>query len=101
MTLIETINLGQKYAGHYVLKDINLKLQRGEVFALIGSIGAGKTTLLRLLDLLESPTMGSIYFDGVDVAQSDYSKLETRRRMSFVQQKPIVFNVIQAVSIEG
>ncbi len=93
MALIETINLGQKYKDISVLKDVNLKIEKGEVFALIGPTGSGKTTLLKLLDLLEMPTEGRIYFDGVDVSCSKSARLKTRRRMSFVLQKPITFNM--------
>jgi len=93
MALIETVNIEQKYAGQYVLKNINLKVDNGEVLALIGPTGAGKTTLLRLLDLLEVPTSGSIYFNGVDVTRSKRLRLQARRRMSFVLQKPAVFNM--------
>ncbi|MCD6299954.1 MAG: ABC transporter ATP-binding protein [Dehalococcoidales bacterium] len=91
MSLIETINLGQQFDRRYVLKEINLKIDKGEVFALIGPTGAGKTTLLRLLDLLEISSSGTVYFDGVDVTHSQRHRLEARRRMSFVQQKPLVF----------
>lgn len=93
MDLIETINLGRKYDGRCVLKNVEFKINNGEVFAIIGPTGAGKTTLLRLLDLLEEPSSGSIYFDGLDVTQSRRYRLEARRRMSFVQQKPIVFTM--------
>jgi len=93
MALLETVSLTQKYDGHQVLKDINVDVASGEAFGLIGPTGAGKTTLLRLLDLLEVPTSGTIYFDGVDVTRSRKSRLETRRRMSFVQQKPMVFTM--------
>ena len=93
MAVIETINLGQEYGGQYVLKDVDLKIQRGEVFALIGPTGAGKTTFLRLLDLLELPASGRVYFDGVDVTISRQERQEARRRMAFVQQKPVVFTM--------
>ncbi|UCH51642.1 MAG: ABC transporter ATP-binding protein [Chloroflexota bacterium] len=93
MALLETVNLEQKYDGHQVLKDINLNVNRGEVFALIGPTGAGKTTLLRLLDLLELPASGKIRFEGVHVPRSGKHRLEIRRRMSFVQQKPLVFTM--------
>jgi len=89
--MIEAYNLGQKYGGRYVLRDVNLKIGRGEVFAVIGPTGAGKTTLLRLLDLLEMPASGKVHFDGVDVTSSGQERLRVRRRMSFVQQKPVVF----------
>jgi tungstate transport system ATP-binding protein len=93
MALIKVVNLGQEYEGKFVLKGINLEVNRGEVFALIGPTGAGKTTLLRLLDLLELPASGQVYFDGVDVTHAVHHRLEARRRMSFVQQKPIVFSM--------
>jgi len=93
IALIETIDLGQKYGAQDILKNINLSVDRGEVLALIGPTGAGKTTLLRLLDLLEMPASGSIYFDGTEVTDNKSLRLQARRRMSFVLQKPVVFNM--------
>ncbi|MCK4707266.1 MAG: ABC transporter ATP-binding protein, partial [Gammaproteobacteria bacterium] len=55
--------------------------------------GSGKTTLIRMLDLLEAPTSGRIDFDGVDVTYNKHARLEARRRMSYVQQKPVVFTM--------
>jgi tungstate transport system ATP-binding protein len=92
MSLIETVDLCQKYDGRDILKNINLKVDKGEVLALIGPTGAGKTTLLRLIDLLEMPTSGKIYFAGRDATRSKKARFEMRRRMAFVIQKPIVFN---------
>jgi len=92
MSFIETVNLGQKYGERDILKNINLSVERGEVFALIGPTGAGKTTLLRLIDLIDMPAAGKIYFDGVDTTESTKVRLEMRRRMAFVLQKPVVFN---------
>ncbi len=93
MTLIETINLSQRYDERDVLKNVNLRIDKGEVLALIGPTGAGKTTLLRLLDLIDTPSSGKIYFDGVDTAESARLRLKMRRRMAFVLQKPVVFNM--------
>ncbi len=93
MALIETVDIFQNYDGRDILKNINLKIDRAEVFALIGPTGSGKTTLIRLLDLIQVPTSGRIYFDGVDVTHSQRERLEARRRMSYVQQKPLVFTM--------
>ncbi|NOQ43703.1 MAG: ATP-binding cassette domain-containing protein [Dehalococcoidia bacterium] len=93
MALIRVANVGQEYGGKYVLKGVNLEIESGEVFALIGPTGAGKTTLIRLLNLLETPTSGQVYFDGVDVTRSERQRLKARRRMAYVQQKPIVFKM--------
>lgn len=93
MSLLKTIDLCQRYGERDILKNINIRVERGEFFALIGPTGAGKTTLLRLLDLLDAPVSGRIYFDGLDTAKSARGGLEIRRRMAFVLQKPVVFNM--------
>ena len=92
MSLIEVVDLHQKHGEQDTLKNINIRVDKGETFALIGPTGAGKTTLLRLIDLLDLPTSGRIYFDGTDVTEGRGVRLESRRRMAFVLQKPVVFN---------
>ena len=92
MSLIETVDLYQRLGDRDILKNINIRIERGEVFDLIGQTGSGKTTLLRLLDLIDTPDRGQLYFDGTDVTESAKLRLEARRRMAFVLQKPVVFN---------
>ncbi|MFC1925830.1 ABC transporter ATP-binding protein [Chloroflexota bacterium] len=93
MSLMELINVGQAYNKAALLEGINLKIERGEVIAMIGPTGAGKTTLIRIMALLEPPATGEVWFDGIDIARSGNHKLEARRRMAYVQQKPIVFSM--------
>jgi len=93
MSLIEVTGLNHRYGERAILENINLSVDRGEVFALIGPTGAGKTTLLRIIDLLELPGAGEIYFDGKCIPRSGKQRLEIRRRMSFIHQKPQVFNL--------
>ncbi|MFC2043749.1 ABC transporter ATP-binding protein [Chloroflexota bacterium] len=93
MSLIKIVDLCRRYDKRDILKNINLTIERGEVFSLIGPTGAGKTTLLRLIDFLDSPTSGTIYFNGTDVIQSGKPLFEIRRQMAFVLQKPVVFNM--------
>jgi tungstate transport system ATP-binding protein len=93
MSLIEVAGLNHSYGERKVLQDLNLGIGKGEVFALIGPTGAGKTTLLRIIDLLEVPGAGQIYFDGKCIPRSGKQRLEIRRRMSFIHQKPQVFNL--------
>ncbi len=93
MSLIEVTGLNHRYGERAILENINLNVDRGEVFALIGPTGAGKTTLLRIIDLLEVPGAGEIYFDGKCIPRSGKQRLEIRRRMSFIHQKPQVFNL--------
>ena len=92
MYIIETKDLCQRYQDRDVLRSINIGVERGEAFTLIGPTGAGKTTLLRLLDLIEQPQSGRILFDGVDASLSAGSRLQMRRRLGYVLQKPVVFN---------
>jgi tungstate transport system ATP-binding protein len=75
-----------------ILRDINLEVKHGEVFVIIGPTGSGKTTLLRLVGLLDKPTAGEIFFGGQEVTDSESSRLEMRRRMAMVFQKPAVFD---------
>ena len=91
MSLIEAIDLCQRFDGRYVLENVSLKVDKGGVFALIGPTGAGKTTLLRLIGLIDLPASGKIYFDGVDTVRSARVRLDIRRQIAFVFQKPIVF----------
>jgi tungstate transport system ATP-binding protein len=93
MSLIEVAGVTHRYDERAVLQNINLSVDRGAMFALIGPTGAGKTTLLRIVDLLEVPGAGEIYFDGNCVPRSGKQRLEIRRRMSFIHQKPQVFNL--------
>ena len=93
MTLIEVAGVTHKYDGKPVLQNINVSVDRGDVFALIGPTGAGKTTLLRIVDLLEVPGAGEVYFDGIRIPQSGKQRLEIRRRISFIHQKPQVFDL--------
>jgi tungstate transport system ATP-binding protein len=93
MSLIEVVDLSHGYGTREVLKGLNMGIGKGEVFALIGPTGVGKTTLLRIMGLLELPRAGEIYFDGKSIPRSGRQRLEMRRRMSFVHQKPQVFNL--------
>ncbi len=98
---LELKELSKSYGKSVVLRDINLNVERGETLALIGPTGSGKTTLLRLIDLLETPSTGSIIFDGVDMTNpGERAKLKARRRMAMVFQKPVMFSgsVLENVS---
>lgn len=71
-----------------IVKDINLKITRGQVVALIGSSGSGKTTILQIAGLLDEPTLGIVTIDGINCTQaSNKHKTHVRRNfLSFVYQ---------------
>lgn len=83
-------NVRQRYAGRVVLDIERLDVLRGETLAIVGPSGAGKSTLLRLLQFLERPSAGDIWFEGVRLGEE--CPLEVRRRVSSVFQRPLVLN---------
>lgn len=93
MSLIEIVNVNHGYNSKQVLKGISLSIREGEIFALIGPTGAGKTTVLRLIDQLEEPASGRIYFAGEDTLDASKPRVQIRRRMAMVFQKPTLFNI--------
>ncbi|MBS7610222.1 ABC transporter ATP-binding protein, partial [Candidatus Bathyarchaeota archaeon] len=94
MPIIEVQNLFKEYSGRYVLKDINFRVQNGELFVLVGPNGAGKTTLLRILDLLDEPTRGRLIFDNEPIDYSAKDKiLMCRRRIGMVFQRTMLFKM--------
>lgn len=73
-----------------VLDDINFKVKKGQIIALVGSSGAGKTTLVDLIPRFYDPTGGSIYFDGTDIKEMRIENL--RKLMGIVTQETVLFN---------
>ncbi len=74
---VEFINVSFKYPGteKYVLRDVNLTMNKGESVVLVGLNGAGKTTLIKLLTRLYDPTEGIILLDGRDIREYDVDAL--------------------------
>ncbi|MBO4312260.1 MAG: ATP-binding cassette domain-containing protein [Desulfovibrionaceae bacterium] len=76
----------------YALKDINLTIERGDIFGIIGKSGAGKSTLVRCINMLERPTGGSIFFKGKDICGfNDQALRNVRRSMGMIFQQ---FNLL-------
>ena len=64
MTLVECKNLYKNYGKREVLKNINLKINKGKIYGLLGPNGSGKTTLIKLINDLLVPTNGTILING-------------------------------------
>ena len=73
-----------------VLKDVNLRIEPGQVAALVGPTGAGKSTLISLIPRFYDPTSGVVRIDGIDIRRLRMQSL--RQRMSFVLQETLLFH---------
>ena len=79
--MIELKNICKNYeTGIAALKNINLTIQDGEIFGIIGQSGAGKSTLIRCINMLETPTSGQIIINGKDLTTLSATELRKERR---------------------
>ncbi len=94
---------------HEVLHDINVTIDSGEVFGILGSSGAGKSTLVRCINLLERPTTGRVLIDGKDVTDAKGRQLSELRanigmifqNFSLFQQRTVLRNVTFPLELSG
>jgi len=77
--VIEISHVATRYGDHVVHEDVDLQVQRGEIFALVGGSGSGKSTLLREMILLHQPDSGSIRVLGVDLQAIDEAAAQALR----------------------
>ena len=90
--MIEVTNLNKIYGSLHVLKDITINIEKGEKVVVIGPSGSGKSTFLRCLNCMEDPTSGSIFFNGVDIADMHVDINVHRQKMGMVFQHFNLFN---------
>ena len=98
---VRFIGLGKTYDGKQgpvaALQGIDLAIQRGEVFGIIGRSGAGKSSLIRTINRLEQPTSGRVLIDQVDIGEYDEDRLVAlRRRIGMIFQH---FNLMSAKTV--
>ena len=100
-SLVRFIGVGKTYEGAQgpvqALQGIDLTIERGEVFGIIGRSGAGKSSLIRTINRLEQPSSGRVLIDQVDIAAFNEDKLvELRRRIGMIFQH---FNLMSAKTV--
>lgn len=91
------------------LKDINLEIESGDIYGIIGLSGAGKSTLVRCINLLERPTDGEVFFEGTDLNKLSMSELRKVRyqigmifqHFNLLEQKNALKNIMFASEIAG
>ena len=94
--LIKTEGLEKSFGKVQVLKGITTEIHKGEVVVIIGPSGSGKSTFLRTLNLLEEPTGGKIYFEGVDITDPKININKHRQKMGMVFQQ---FNLFPHMTV--
>ena len=113
MSEIEIRNLSKKFEikGNTVLalENINLNIEQGDIFGIIGMSGAGKSTLVRSINYLEKPTEGEVLIDGVDLSMLSEKELRKKRseigmifqNFNLLEQKNVLENVCFPLEITG
>lgn len=84
--MIELRKINKFFDDKHVLVDVDLKIDSGEVVALIGPSGSGKSTLLRTINRLEQPTSGEVLFKGTPTAEKGVGLDQLRRKIGMVFQ---------------
>ncbi len=101
--MIELRQLNKSYSVHnrefHALKNINLHIERGEIYGVLGKSGAGKSTLLRSVNLLERPNSGQVWVNGVDLTTLSLAQLrEHRHKIGVIFQH---YNLLDSRSVFG
>ncbi len=111
--VIELKGIGKVYHArdgeHRALEDVNLTINDGDIFGIIGASGAGKSTLVRHINLLERPTEGQVIIDGKDVTDYQGKDLRELRKnigmifqnFSLFQQRTVLQNITFPLEIRG
>jgi len=101
--MIRLDNIRKTYATRdmetVALNDVSLTIEKGEFVAVMGPSGCGKSTLMNVLGMIDTPTDGSYFFDGIDIAKYKESQLVKMRKnnLGFVFQS---FNLIDDLTVE-
>ena len=111
--MIELKNLSKIYDNGKTrveaVKDINLTIEDGDIFGIIGLSGAGKSTLIRCINFLEKPTEGQVIFDGVDLGDISHKELLKKiqsmsmifQNFNLLSQRTALDNICYPLEIAG
>ena len=95
--MIDVKNLQKSFHGNMVLKGITETIEKGEKVVVIGPSGSGKSTFLRCLNLLEVPTGGEIWFEGINITDRKCNINQLRQKMGMVFQS---FNLFGHLTVQ-
>jgi ABC-2 type transport system ATP-binding protein len=92
--MIRLVHLSKTYGNTAAVSDVHLHVQPGEVFGFIGPNGAGKTTTIKMMSGLLSPTQGSVFIDGVDMAKDP---VRAKLKIGLIPDRPFLYEKLTAL----
>jgi putative ABC transport system ATP-binding protein len=87
--ILRAENLSRRAGEAWIVREVSLSVERGELLGVVGPSGSGKSSFLRLLNRLDEPTGGTVFLEGQDYRQIEPREL--RRRIGMVTQRPFLF----------
>jgi len=91
-TILETKGLTKRYGGFEAVRDLDLEVERGEIFAFLGPNGAGKTTTIRMLMGILQPTAGTARIGGLDCSRE---REKVMRTVGYLPDDPIFYDYLR------
>ncbi len=95
-TLVEIHGLTKSYGGFEAVKNLNMSVPGGQIFALLGPNGAGKTTTIRMLMGILAPTSGWAKIDGLDCFRD---RVAVKRRVGYLPDEPVFNDYLRGVEV--
>lgn len=95
--IIDVRHLSKTFGTHVVLRDVDFTVDAGDVTCVIGASGSGKSTLLRCINLLETPTSGTVLFHDEDITAHGFNPSAYRAKVGMVFQNFNLFNNMTAL----
>lgn len=92
--MIQTVNLTKKYGNQVALQELNLTVNSGEIYCLLGANGAGKTTTINLLLAFSEPTSGTASIHGIDVVSKSR---ETKKHLAYIPENLMLYPNLTAL----
>lgn len=94
--MLEVKNLKKSFGNNVVLKDINFKVNKGDIISIVGPSGSGKSTLLRCINMIEKPSGGNIIFEGKSLMDKNTNLSLIREKIGMVFQQ---FNLFPHLTV--
>ncbi len=92
--MLQTKNLTKKYNGTTALNDLNLTVNEGDIYCLLGANGAGKTTTINLLMNFIEPTSGEAFINGLDVTKHT---LKTKKFLAYIPENLVLYHELTGI----